>query len=95
MTIRHSDKLKRQRMILKREQKTLRNRYDDLEGDKQPDIIWLRLRLLYIIKEIDVRAAALDMEIEHAEQEERQDGNNTKTGLERIPCGAGRNKTGA
>ena len=69
MTITPADRLKRQRMILKREQKTLRNRYDALDGDKQPDIIWLRLRLLHIIKEIDCRVAALETEIEHEERE--------------------------
>lgn len=71
MEIRTSDKLKRARETLREELKETERRRGALEGNKQPDIQWLKMKYAYLVLEIEMKIANISMRIEDEEVAER------------------------
>lgn len=71
MTIGTLDRLKRTRMIMKREWTRMKQIRDALDS-RASDVLWLKNRYTSLIIEMNTRIMALDQEIQHEEEAEKE-----------------------
>ena len=71
MTLGTLDRLKRTRMIMKREWTRMKQIRDALDS-RASDVLWLKNRYTSLIIEMNTRIMALDQEIQHEEEAEKE-----------------------
>ena len=69
----HVDYLQREEQILKEEWRIIKERIRLLEGNRMPEVLWLKNRYLYLKQNLSYRIGSIETEIRD-EEEREQDG---------------------